>query len=80
MDNFVSWCELNHLQLNTTKTKELVVDLRRTRTPVTSVSILGHNVDIAEHYKYLGLFTTINWTGLRTLKSFTRRDRAASIF
>ena len=25
-------CELNHLQLNPTKTKELVVDLRRTRT------------------------------------------------
>ena len=54
VDNFVTWCELNHLQRNTTNTKELVVDLRRTRTPVTPVSILGHNVDIAEHYKYLG--------------------------
>ena len=57
MDNFVSWCELNHLQLNTTKNKEMVVDMRRTRTPVTPVSILGHNVDIVEHYKYLGVFT-----------------------
>ena len=27
-----------------------------------------------------GCSLTINWTGLRTLKSFTRRDRAASIF
>ena len=55
VDNFVTWCELNHLQLNTAKTKELVVDLWRTRTPVTPVSILGHNVDIVEHCKYLGV-------------------------
>ena len=48
VDNFVTWCEVNHLQLNTTKTKELVVDLRRTRTPATPVSILGHNVEIIE--------------------------------
>ena len=33
-----------------------MVDLMRTRTPVTSVSILGHNVDIVEHYKYMGTY------------------------
>ena len=32
MGIFVTWCEQNHLQLNVTKTKELVVDLRRVRT------------------------------------------------
>ena len=55
---------LYHLHLNTTKTKELVMDLRRTRTPVTPVSILWHNVDIVEHYKYLGAFNnnTLDWT------------------
>ena len=26
VDNFVQWCRQNHLQLNTTKTKEMVVD------------------------------------------------------
>ena len=77
LDNFVTWCELNHLQLNTAKNKELVVDLRRTRTPVTPVSILGHNVDIVEHYKYLGVYTDnkLDWTKnclyfLRRLRSF----------
>ena len=45
--------------------KELVVDLRRTRTPVNiPVSILGHNVEIAEHHKYLGVFidNKLDWT------------------
>ena len=37
------------------KTKELVVDLRRTKAPVTPVSIQGVSVDIVEDYKYLGV-------------------------
>ncbi|KAL6478210.1 hypothetical protein MHYP_G00140450 [Metynnis hypsauchen] len=39
--DFVAWCEWNHLQLNLTKTKELVVDLRRDKAPETHVSIRG---------------------------------------
>ena len=33
--NFVTWSEQNHLQLNMTKTKELIVDLRGVKTKVT---------------------------------------------
>ncbi|KAM4742753.1 coagulation factor VII [Anableps anableps] len=40
--NFVTWCGLNHLELQVTKTKELVVDLRRrTRMPVIPATIQG---------------------------------------
>ena len=76
VDNFVTWCELNHLQLNTAKTKELVVDLRRTRTPVTPVSITWTSLNTTN---ILGCSSTINWTGPKKLKSSTRRDRAAFI-
>ncbi len=55
VDNFVTWCEQNHLQLNVRKTKELVVDLSRTKAPVTPVFIQGVSVDIVEDYKYLGV-------------------------
>lgn len=35
--DFDTWCEHNYLQLNVIETKELVVDLRRTKASVTPV-------------------------------------------
>ncbi|KAI4885338.1 hypothetical protein NFI96_001847 [Prochilodus magdalenae] len=55
VNNFVAWCKLNHLQLNVTKTKELVVDLRRDKAQVTPISIKGVSVDTLEDFKYLGV-------------------------
>lgn len=55
VDSFVHWCELNQLKLNIQKTKELVVDLRRSRPPVTPLSIRGVDVEIVQDYKYLGV-------------------------
>lgn len=64
VDNFVTWSEQNHLQLNVTKTKELIVDLRRAKTPVTPVSIHGVPVDTVEEYKYLGVYfnNKLDWS------------------
>ena len=46
-----------------TKTKELVIDLRRTKAPLTPISIQGVNVDYVEEYKYLGVYLDhkLNW-------------------
>lgn len=57
VDNFVTWCQQSHLQLNVAKTRELIVDLRSAKAPVTPVSIQGHSMNIVE------CFWTINWTG-----------------
>lgn len=46
MDSFVMWCKQNYLELNITKTNELIVDFRRIMKPVTPVSIQGLHVDI----------------------------------
>ncbi|KAK3515147.1 hypothetical protein QTP70_007465 [Hemibagrus guttatus] len=56
MDNFVTWCELNHLQLNVGKTKELVVDFQNPS--------LCEKVEIVEDYKYLGVHidNKLDWT------------------
>ena len=38
---FSDWCELNHLQLNISKTTEVVVGFRRSGTPASPLSIAG---------------------------------------
>src|SRR4029434_9335023 len=53
VDTFVQWCRHNHLQLNATKTKEMVVDFRRSQPPLLPVSIGGVSVEVVKTYKYL---------------------------
>ena len=41
VDNFVDWCNGNHLLLNVDKTKEMVVDFRRTGVMSKPIDIMG---------------------------------------
>ena len=41
ISNFVSWCELNQLHLNTSKTKEMMIDFRRETSHFSPVNIQG---------------------------------------
>ncbi len=63
MDSFVERCRLYYLQLNTSKTKELVVDFSRWKTPPTPVSIQGVDVDTVQDYRYVGvhLDSKLDW-------------------
>ncbi|TWW71907.1 hypothetical protein D4764_16G0004040 [Takifugu flavidus] len=62
--NFVAWCELNHLCINATKTKEVVIDFSRKAPHTAPVNIQGLDIEILEEYKYLGvhLNNKLDWT------------------
>ena len=63
--DFITWCQRNFLQINSGKTKELVVDFRRSKhSPPTPVNIQGTDIDIVRSYKYLGLHLNnkLDWT------------------
>jgi len=55
VESFNGWTKKNRLLLNTTKTKELVVDLRRSKTPCQSVCIDGGEIETVQTCKYLGV-------------------------
>ena len=40
--NFVDWCDSNHLVLNVTKTKEMVIDFRK-QTKVPDLIVIKEN-------------------------------------
>ena len=55
-DFVTNWCDNNYLELNVSKTIEMVFDFRKTqnvKSPVTSSTIHGNNVSFANSYKYL---------------------------
>ncbi|TWW76587.1 hypothetical protein D4764_13G0012490 [Takifugu flavidus] len=65
IEDFVDWSLRNNLQINASKTKELVVDFRRSNNPPSApVNILGKDVDVVKSYKYLGvhLNNNLDWT------------------
>lgn len=49
VSNFVICHEQNHLQLSVTKTNDLVVDLRKTKAPMTPVSIHTREIPESSH-------------------------------
>ena len=52
---FVSYCDTNYLQLNVSKTKEMLIDFRKQGETPEPVMIKGCNVERTTEYKYLGV-------------------------
>ncbi|TWW67212.1 hypothetical protein D4764_02G0002530 [Takifugu flavidus] len=46
--NFVAWCELNHLRINASKTKEVVIDFSRKASHIAPMNIQGLDIEIVE--------------------------------
>ena len=54
VDTLVSWCSDNSLLLNTSKTKEIIVDFRKTRLDAVPLIINGNPIEIVHSFKLLG--------------------------
>ena len=58
VEELVSWCTQNNLELNVSKTKEIIVDFRTKKSPILPLLINGEHVEQVKSFKFLG--TTIS--------------------
>ena len=52
---FSSWCSTHFLHLNVSKTKEMCIDFRRSRTVISHIVINGEPVEQVDSFNYLGV-------------------------
>eukprot|EP00745_Piridium_sociabile_P031051 TRINITY_DN5146_c0_g1_i3.p1 TRINITY_DN5146_c0_g1~~TRINITY_DN5146_c0_g1_i3.p1 ORF type:complete len:151 (+),score=30.22 TRINITY_DN5146_c0_g1_i3:38-490(+) len=51
----VKWCDHNNLELNVSKTKEMILDFRKTKADTIPLLIKDKQVDVVSEFKCLGL-------------------------
>lgn len=61
---FSDWSNENHLLLNTSKTKEMIIDFRRFKPPLQPVNTGGVDIEVVPSYKYLGVYldNKLDWS------------------
>ncbi len=64
VSKLVTWCEANNLTLITSKTNEMVVDMRRSKSVYQSLLIRESEVERVGGYKFLGVHICedLKWT------------------
>lgn len=54
IEHFVKWCDESYLQLNILKTKDMLIDFRKSTHPSDPTLIKGQKIEYVQSYKYLG--------------------------
>ena len=55
VDHFTEWCEESYLEINTSKTKDMIIDFRKQPPSHVVTTIKGQTVELVQSYKYLGM-------------------------
>ena len=51
VEELTEWCDRNYLELNVTKTKEVVINFRKAKVNMDPIVIRGQPVEIVTNYK-----------------------------
>ena len=73
VERLVGWCSENNLELNISKTKEMVIDFRRCGCPTSCLVINGEGVEVVDSFKFLGIVISSDLSWLNNSSSIVKR-------
>ena len=76
----MSWCGRDNLELNTSKTKEMVIGFRREKSPVALLLINGSPVEIVDSLKFLGTTISLGLDWETNINSIPKKARQRMYF
>ncbi|XP_070199067.1 uncharacterized protein [Littorina saxatilis] len=62
VEQLVGWCSDNNLELNVSKTKEMIVDFRKNKLALTPLEINGESVEQVDSFRFLGTIISSDLT------------------
>ena len=73
--DFTTWCQLNYLDLNVKKTKEIIIDFRVNKDIPSNIVINSEPVERVTQYKYLAVIidTVVSYQVARTQTWYIKR-------
>ncbi|KAI4883835.1 hypothetical protein NFI96_020724 [Prochilodus magdalenae] len=80
VQQLTDWCRTNNLSLNVDKTKEMVVDFRRTRRDHSPLHIDGSTVEIVKSTKFLGVHLAEDLTWSLNISTITKKAQQRLYF
>ncbi|KAI4899020.1 hypothetical protein NFI96_007116 [Prochilodus magdalenae] len=80
VQRLTDWCRTNNLSLNVDKTKEMVVDFRRTRRDHSPLHINGSTVEIVKSTKFLGVHLAEDLTWSLNTSTITKKAQQRLYF
>ena len=80
VEQLVSWCHQNNLELNTFKTVEMVVDFRRNSPILPPLTILDKTVSTVKTFKFLGSIISQDLKWSSNIKSVIKKAQQRMFF
>ena len=80
VNGIVSWCDENDLCLNVQKTKEMIVDFRIKKDPLSPLLINGTVVDQVDSFKFLGTHVSNNLSWSVNCQEILKKARQRLFF